>query len=277
MGKGTLIGLIIGFGALLLGFTLDKGSISSLLLLSPAVIVFGGTIGAVCISFSIKDVAAIPKLIKTAMSDPPVRLKETLEEIVSLAVTVKRQGLLSLEKIINEDGFADKHDPLLTRGLTLLMDGLDKELYKDVLESELYFFDQVKKREIAVFEAAGGFSPTMGIIGTVMGLIQVLSNMSSAEELARSIATAFIATLYGVCFANLLYIPIANKLKLRLKTMRIEKEMIIEGILSINDCENPSVIREKLMPFVDLQENKKKKEEETEKQKLTTVKEEIKQ
>ena len=276
MGKGTIVGLIVGFGALILGFVLDKGNVSSLVLLSPAIIVFGGTIGAVTISFSIKDVAAMPKLIKTAMSDPPVRLDETLEEIISLAVTVKRQGLLSLEKIITEEEFVKNHDPLLTRGLLLLMDGLDKELYKDVLESELYFFDQVKKREISVFEAAGGFSPTMGIIGTVMGLIHVLSNMSSAEELARSIATAFIATLYGVCFANLLYLPIANKLKLRLKAMRIEKEMIIEGILSINDCENPSVIREKLMPFVELKENKKEKGESKRQVTTATVKEETK-
>jgi len=276
MGKGTIVGLIVGFGALILGFVLDKGNVSSLVLLSPAIIVFGGTIGAVTISFSIKDVAAMPKLIKTAMSDPPVRLEETLEEIISLAVTVKRQGLLSLEKIITEEEFVKNHDPLLTRGLLLLMDGLDKELYKDVLESELYFFDQVKKREISVFEAAGGFSPTMGIIGTVMGLIHVLSNMSSAEELARSIATAFIATLYGVCFANLLYLPIANKLKLRLKAMRIEKEMIIEGILSINDCENPSVIREKLTPFVELKENKKEKGESKRQVTTATVKEETK-
>jgi chemotaxis protein MotA len=275
MGKGTIIGLIVGFGALLMGFTMEKGNIGSLLLTSPIVIVLGGTIGALMISFSIKDVVAIPKLIKEAMSEPPVNLQKTLDEVVELASTVKKQGLLSLEKVIKDPEFQKTHDPLLARGLSLLIDGLDKNLFKDVLESELYFFDQKKKGEIAVFEAAGGFSPTMGIIGTVLGLIQVLSNMGSPEELAAAIAVAFIATLYGVCFANLIYLPIANKLKLRLKIMSVEKQMIIEGILSINDCESPIVIKEKLRPFVELQGTKpSKKPEAPDATTYNTVKEE---
>lgn len=274
MGKGTIIGIFVGFGALLLGFTMEKGNIGSLLLTSPIIIVFGGTIGALLISFAVKDVASMPKLIKAAMSEPPVNLQKTLDEIVDLASTVKKQGLLSLEKVIKDKAFEDSHDPLLTRGLSLLIDGLDKDLFKDVLESELYFFDQQRKREISVFEAAGGFSPTMGIIGTVLGLIQVLSNMGSPEELAASIAVAFIATLYGVCFANLLYLPIANKLKLRLKIMSVEKQMIIEGILSINDCESPIIIKEKLRPFVELQGTKPGKKAEEPKATYNTVKEE---
>lgn len=259
MGKSTLIGLIIGFGALIIGFSLDGGNIGALALLSPAVIVFGGTIGAITVSFSLKDVASIPKLIKEAMTEPPINLQATLDKVVELATTVKRQGLLSLEEVIHKQEFIDNNDPLMTRGLSLLIDGLDKDLFKDVLQNELYFFDQKKKRDISIFEQAGGFSPTLGIIGTVLGLIQVLGDISSPEELAASIAIAFVATLYGVCFANLVYIPVANKLKLRLKAMKLEKEMIIEGILSINDCESPIVIKEKLRPFLEMQEPSGKK------------------
>lgn len=276
MGKGTIIGMILGFGSILVGFMIEKGNIASLVVVSSLVIVFGGTMGALTMSFSIKDVASMPKLIKDAMSEPPVDLRKTLDEIVELASTVKKQGLLSLEKVIKDPEFQKTHDPLLGRGLSLLIDGLDKNLFKDVLETELYFFDQLKKREISVFEAASGFSPTLGIIGTVMGLIQVLSNMGSPEELAASIAVAFIATLYGICFANLIYLPIANKLKLRLKIMSVEKQMIIEGILSINDCESPIVIKEKLRPFVELQGTKpgKKAEAKAEEPTYNTVKEE---
>ena len=263
MGKGTIIGLIVGFGAILLGFTLEKGNISALLLLSPAVIVFGGTIGAVMVSFSLKDVISMPRVIASAMKNKSVRLKETMDEILGFASTVKREGLLSLEKVTTEPGFRDAHDPLMSRGLSLLMDGLDNDLLKDIMENDLYLMEELKKREISVFEAAGGFSPTMGIIGTVMGLIQVLGNMESAEELAASIAVAFVATLYGVCFANLLYIPIANKLKLMLKMRRYEKEMIIEGVLSINNVESPIIIREKLEPYLQMLETKKNTNKET--------------
>lgn len=259
MGKATIIGIILGFGAVILGFIMEKGNVMSLLLPSPAVIVFGGTIGAVMVSFSVKDVTSMIKLIKEATKDPKQSLPETLELIVGFATMVKREGILSMEKVLEEEGFKTKHDTLMVRGLTLLMDGLDKQVLKEVLDSELYVFEQVKKREIAVFEAAGGFSPTLGIIGTVMGLVQVLSNMSSPEELAKSVAVAFIATLYGVMFANLLFLPIANKLKLRLKSQQMEKEMIIDGILAINDFESPMVIKERLMPYIAFQEKPKGK------------------
>ncbi len=263
MGKGTIFGLILGFGAIIFGFVLEKGNVGALLLLSPAVIVFGGTLGAVMVSFSVKDVVSMPKVIGSATKNTHIKLKETMDEILGYATIVKRDGLLSLEKVTTEEGFRESHDQLMSRGLMLLMDGLDNELLKDVLENDLYLFEEVKKREIAVFEAAGGFSPTMGIIGTVMGLIQVLGNMESAEELAASIAVAFVATLYGVCFANLLYLPIANKLKLMLKMLRLEKEMIIEGVLSINNVESPIVIREKLEPYLQMLEKKKETNKET--------------
>jgi chemotaxis protein MotA len=264
VGKSTFIGLVFGFGMLIVGYMMDKGNVGSLLLLSPAVIVIGGTVGALIISFSIKDVAKLPKLIKEAGTDPQLSLNDTMETILDLATKVKREGILSLEKVVHEEEFKKKNDPLLVRGSVLLMDGLDKQVLKEILDSEIYIYEQLKKREIGLFEQAGGFSPTLGIIGTVMGLIQVLGNMDSPEELAASIATAFTATLYGVCLANLVYLPIANKLKLRLKLLLMGKELINDGLLAINDFESPMSIRERLAPYVMLDEKppKNKKPEE---------------
>ena len=257
MGKGTIIGIIAGFGALFLGFTLEHGNIMSLFLLSPAVIVIGGTMGALMISYSVNDVTKIPKLIKAAASTPKQSLQETLTQIYDLSVRVKKEGLLILDQVVREEEFIKKNDPLLVKGLTMLMDGMDKSTFRDILENDVYIDSQLRKREIAMFEAAGGFSPTLGIIGTVLGLIQVLANMSTPEELAKSIAVAFVATLYGVCLANLLYLPIAAKLKLRLNLEKIEKDMIIDGLLAMNDFENPTAIRERLTPYLRLQQNSK--------------------
>ncbi len=253
MGKGTIIGIIVGFGALILGFVLEHGDVMSLFLLSPAIIVLGGTAGALMVSYSVSDVAKIPKLIKTAASTPKQTLQETLSTIHELSVRIKKEGLLVLDQVVREEEFAKKNDPLLVKGLTMLMDGMDKNVFRDILENDVYIDDQIKKREIALFESAGGYSPTLGIIGTVLGLIQVLANMSTPEELAKSIAVAFVATLYGVCFANLLYLPIASKLSLRLKMEKIEKDMIIDGLLAMNDFENPTAIKERLTPYLRLQ------------------------
>ena len=253
MGKGTIIGLIVGFGALIAGFTLEHGDVMSLFLLSPAIIVLGGTAGALMVSYSVSDVVKIPKLIKTAASTPKQSLQDTINQIYDLSVRVKKEGLLILDQIVRDEEFIKNNDPLLLRGLTMLMDGMDKAAFRDILENDVYISEQLKKREIALFEAAGGYSPTLGIIGTVLGLIQVLANMSTPEELAKSIAVAFVATLYGVCFANLVYLPIAAKLSLRLKMERIETDMVIEGLLAMNDFENPTAIKDRLLPYLRLQ------------------------
>jgi chemotaxis protein MotA len=260
MGRGTIIGLIVGFGMLILGFILEGGNIMALFLLSPAMIVFGGTLGAVMVSFSLSDVAKIPKSLRDACSTPKMTLMDSLNSILDIAAHVRKDGILSVEKIVSDTEASKDFDPLLKQGANLLLLGLDRPALREILDSELYVFEQVKNREISLFEAAGGYSPTMGILGTVMGLIQVLSNMSEADELARHIAVAFIATLYGVAFANLIYLPVANKLKLRLSALRIEKELIIDGLLAINELESPTVIREKLMPYLGIREKAGKKE-----------------
>lgn len=272
MGITTILGIIVGFGSLIVAFMMDGGSLSSLALPSPFLIVIGGTLGALMVSFSLKDVTKIPKLLMAACKSPKKSLNTSLELLVNLATSVRREGILCLERLMGDGTIDKKQDPLLQRGIMLLLDGLDKQALKGVLDSEVYIFEQVRKREISIFEQAGGFSPTMGIIGTVLGLIHVLGNMSSPEELAKSIAVAFIATLYGVGFANLIWLPIANKLKLQMKIASIEKELIIEGVLSIHEGENPMIIRERLKPYVAFE--MKTVKEAKEKNKVTTAKEE---
>lgn len=259
MGIATIIGLVLGFGALVGGFVMEHGHIMSLFLASPAVIVLGGTFGALFISFSLSDILKVPKLLGKAFSNPRMDLQGTMDTIIDIAVQVKKSGMLILDQMVREPTFIAKNDPLLIKGLTLLMDKLDKEELREILENDLRVDEQIAKNEASVFEAAGGFSPTLGIIGTVLGLINVLANMGTPEELAKSIAVAFVATLYGVVFANLVYLPIANKLKLRVKLERVAKEMIIDGVMAINDFESPIAIKERLNSYLKFSGGKKEK------------------
>lgn len=250
MDISTILGVIIGFGMIITGFLLEKGILSSLFLISPAVIVFGGTIGAVMLSFTMKDISRVPKIFLSICKLPKNNINALIDYLVMLSETSKREGLLSLEKVLEADQLKNKVDPFLKRGTLMVIDGTDLQGIQDLLETEIYLYEQKTKIDISIFEAAGGYSPTMGIIGTVLGLIQVLSNMSTPEELAKSIAVAFIATLYGVAFANLLYLPIGNKLKVKLKYYKLEKGMIIDGICSIRNGENPKLVRERLSTYM---------------------------
>jgi chemotaxis protein MotA len=253
MDLATILGIIIGFGGLLTGFGIERGNFASLLGISPMFIVFGGTLGATMTGFTLKDFFAIPRFLQEAMTLPKggeSELRALIEVIVALAEKARREGILSLEMDITGQLSDKKYDPILKKGVRLMVDGTEPELIKDMMENEIYVFEYQKKRAIQIFEAAGGFSPTMGIIGTVMGLIQVLGNVSSPEELTKSVAMAFIATLYGVSFANLVYLPIANKLKLKMAQEKLEKELLMEAILSIQAGENPRILREKLEVFL---------------------------
>jgi len=250
MDLSTLLGFIIGFAGLIVGFALEEGNLASLILLSPAVIVIGGTIGAVMVSHKMSDIQKIPRLFKEAFIVQKVKTEDTIDMIVKLAGIARKEGLLSLEETLTEGELATKVDPMMKKGIMLAVDGNSSEVILDIMQTEVYLMESDRKGEIAIFEAAGGFSPTMGIIGTVMGLVTVLGNLADPEELARSIAAAFIATLYGVVLANLVYLPIASKLKFKLKDEKLEKQLIIEGVVSLNAGESPLIIKEKLQCFL---------------------------
>ena len=245
MDLSTIIGITLGFGALIAGYMIEGGSVGSLGGFSAAIIVFGGTSGAVLTSFPLSDLKNFPKWLKIAFTSQSFGSLEAYETLVRFAEKARREGLLSLEQELET-----VTDRFTRQGMQLVIDGTDPEITREILESNIAVLEKRHKVGVAVFESAGGFGPTMGIIGTVMGLVMVLGNLSNPEELSKSIAAAFIATLYGVASANLLWLPIATKLKMKDKSEVSAMEMVLDGILSIQAGENPSILKEKLKTHV---------------------------
>ncbi|MGE5396017.1 MAG: flagellar motor protein [Chitinophagales bacterium] len=241
----TLLGLLIAFAGLIGGFVLEDGTVGQLVQKTAAMIVLGGTIGATVISFSLEELKTVPRFLKKIFTDKKVDLAETVDKLVETADKARREGLLSLESQL-----AEIDNDFLQRGLQLVIDGTDPELTRNMLEMEIGAYETREKVGMEIFSAAGGYGPTMGIIGTVMGLVQVLSNMSEPEKLAGAIAVAFIATLYGISTANLLWLPFSSKIKVKCARDVNHMELVLEGILSIQAGENPRVIKEKLMTFL---------------------------
>jgi chemotaxis protein MotA len=247
MNISVLFGLLLAFGGLIVGFVMEKGVIGSLFLASPFIIVFGGTMGAVITSFGLSDcLSALKAFAASFLGKSKPNPEALIKKMTSIAERCRAEGLLVLQNMINDKDIKDDQYLLLKEGMLLLMDMKDIGTVQSVLESDLNAYTAKCQVNIEVFSGAGGFSPTLGIIGTVMGLVQVLSNMQDAEQLTASIAVAFIATLYGVVFANLIYLPIANMLKSDLKRQKLYKQLIIDGIMLIASGENPRDLQNKL-------------------------------
>lgn len=255
MGWSTLVGLLLAFAALLISNLMEKGNPLALLNGPGAVIVFGGTIGSALVSFppqrTLGLVSAIGQIFKQKL--PPHQL--VIEQIVGLADKARRQGLLSLE----EEG-AQLEDPFLRQGLQLVVDGTDPDVVRGLLEIETERTAQRHASSYGVLQAMGGYSPTMGIIGTVMGLVNVLGHMEDPSKLAGSIATAFLATFYGVGTANLVWLPLASKLKQVDEEEALLREIMTEGILAIQSGDNPRVVRTKLEAFLSPKDRNKDSE-----------------
>ncbi len=243
----TVIGLPGGIGMLLLAFIIEGGNIATLWALSAVMIVLGGTMGATMVSFKLEDILSIPKLIGECLSEKHIAVKELIEMFITFAEKARREGILSLESDIEDVGAID---PMIYKGMKLIVDGTDPEIVKHVLENDIYLYETNKKHYATMFLTAGGFSPTMGIIGTVMGLVKVLGQLSSPESLGPAIALAFTATLWGIALANLLWIPIGNKIMLNIAHARLRKELVLEAVISIQQGENPSVMRDKMEEFL---------------------------
>lgn len=250
MDISVVLGIVIAFGSLILGYTLEHGVLSSLFLISPIVIVFGGTMGAVVLSYKLSDItSAIKSLIGTFSSKAIGSPTRVIEKIVSMADSCRQGGILKLQELINDPELNKDEFLVLKAGMVLALDMKSDEEIQYALESNIRAYTAQKQLEISVFTSAAGFSPTLGVIGTVMGLIQVLSNMTDAEALTASIGVAFVATLYGVVFANLLYMPFASRLKGVLKRQQILREMMTEGICMIARGESSRSIENKLSVY----------------------------
>jgi len=235
MDFSLIIGIVIGVAALLTGYILEHGVIASLFLLSPFIIVCGGTAGAVVASFSLNDIAmAMKAMLKSFKHPHSASMEKMIAKISMIANRYRADGVTCLEEIGRDPELNQDEYLLLKEGLVLIQELKSPESIQYTLESDIRAYVQQKSIEVSVFESAAGFSPTMGVIGTVMGLIMVLaSGFDDPSKLAGSIATAFIATLYGVFLANIVYLPIATKLKTQLKRKHIQKEMIVDGVCMI--------------------------------------------
>ncbi|WP_132768151.1 flagellar motor protein [Tepidibacillus fermentans] len=246
MDLSTIIGLILGLAGLVGGFLLEGGHASSLLQLTAFMIVFGGTFGAVIVSYPMSQLKTVPKLLKIAFTEKKLNVHETIQQLVEYSTLARREGVLTIEQYYEKmDG-----NPFLKEGLMMVVDGVDPQLIREILEIEIANIEARHEKGIKIFESAGGYAPTMGIIGTVMGLVHVLGNLSDPDSLGPSIAVAFIATLYGVASANVFYLPIASKLKARSQMEVLIKELEVEGILSIQAGENPQMLKKKLLAFL---------------------------
>jgi chemotaxis protein MotA len=252
MNLASVIGIPVGLGCLLIAFMIEGGNPASLILPSPLIIIFGGITGALMVSFDMSDIVSIPKLIGRAMRNPPTREKDLALRFVALAEKSRRDGLLSLEE--DMQALDVNEDALLKKGLRYVIDGTDSDALHELLENDIAIYVKHRKHEADIFEAAGGFAPTMGIIGTVLGLIIVLSKLNEPDKLGESIAVAFIATLLGIASANLIFLPLANKLNLILAKERNVKEMIVAGVLAIQQGESPKLVGDKLAAYVSEEE-----------------------
>jgi chemotaxis protein MotA len=245
MKASSAIGLAIGVIGLFLGATMEGSNVFAILNPSAMLIVLGGTLGATIAGTSFDSIKNIPKLYMKAFSSAPPALNAKVAELVGYAESARRDGLLALDE---QTGSIE--DPYTRKGLQLVVDGTDPDLVADILEAEN---SAMKKRHAAArqpFEKAGGYAPTMGIIGTVFGLIHVLGNLDAPETLGPSISAAFIATLIGVASANVIYLPIAARLKQLSEEELHARGLVVEGILSIQAGDNPRVVQEKLVTFV---------------------------
>ncbi|HCC55305.1 MAG TPA: flagellar motor protein [Desulfobulbaceae bacterium] len=244
MDIATLVGLFMGFGAVIGGQILEGGHISALLQPTAAVIVFGGTLGATFVSFPLEDLRRAFYSAATAFSHQMEDPEEMIGKLVGFANIARKNGLITLEQDSQmvEDRF-------LGHGLEMVVDGMDPEEVMEVLQIEITNFEDLHKGSAEVFEAAGGFAPTIGIIGAILGLIHVMSNLSDTSRLGAGIAVAFVATIYGLVIANIICIPIGTKLKKRLKAQILQREIVIEGLLAIQRGDNPRLIEKRLRSF----------------------------
>lgn len=247
---GAIIGLVVGFGAILIAFIGEGGN--PLILVkqwTSILIIFGGTAGATILSFPMEEIKRIGKLFKVAFTSKEKDLSSLIVYFKDLAFKTRKNGLLSIEGEITAD---EKMDPFIKKGLQMIVDGVEPQAVRSIMELESEMTMERHANGAAIFDAAGGYSPTMGIIGTVLGLINVLGSLGSGStsSLGEKIATAFIATLFGIGFANLVWLPIASRLKAIDKEEATEKSLITEAVLYIQEGVNPNTIAEKLKGFL---------------------------
>ena len=245
MDKASIGGLLIGLTGIIGGLLLEGGRLSQILQPTAAMIVFGGTAGAVLLQFPLPVVANALRSLARVFLDPHQDLESGIGLLVRFANRARREGIVHLDSELEQVA-----DPFLKKSLMLAVDGTEPQELRSIMEFELDNQSERAEQLYGVFESAGGFSPTVGIIGAVLGLIQVMQHLDKIDEVGRGIAVAFVATIYGVAAANLLFLPAAGKLRIRLREQQIQSEMMLEGVISILEGMNPRMLETKLRSFL---------------------------
>lgn len=245
MDKATVIGILVALGGIFAGLLLEGGRLSQILQPTAAMIVFGGTLGAILIQFPLAVAAHALRRLTHIFATPKSDPRQTVTDLVQYAQRARREGIVSLDRELS--GITD---PFLKKALMLAIDGTEPQELRKVMELELDNRTEREDKAPQVFESAGGFSPTIGIIGAVLGLIQVMQHLDKIDEVGRGIAVAFVATIYGVGAANLFFLPAAGKLRIRIREEQIVHEMTLEGVISILEGMNPRMLETKLMSFL---------------------------
>lgn len=242
----SIVGILIGIVAIIGGNAMEGGHLSGLANGPAAVIVLGGTLGAAMLQTPMATFKHSFVVLRWIFFPPTMDMQNKISRVIGWSLTARKEGLLGLEAITE-----DEPDSFSRKGLQLLVDGGEPESIRNIMEVELVTQEDKDLHAARVFEAMGGYSPTIGIIGAVMGLIHVMGNLADPSKLGAGIATAFVATIYGVGVANMLFLPIAAKLKSTIKAQSTQREMIIEGLIAIADGENPRTIEMKLEGYLD--------------------------
>lgn len=245
MDKISIIGVILGVAAILLGQVLEGGNLHSLLQLTAFMIVVGGTTGAVMIQSQPAHFIAGVRMVVWVFAPPHMDFRKVMSTLLNWGSQARRNGLLALEAYMNSE-----KDPFVKRGLTMVVDGAEPEVVRRAMELDIESYEEHARAAARIWEAAGGYSPTFGILGAVLGLIHVMENLSDPSKLGAGIAVAFVATIYGVGIANLFFLPIANKLKHYIALEVRRREMLAEGLYSIANGENPRLLENKLAGYL---------------------------
>jgi chemotaxis protein MotA len=239
--KSTIAGIFLAVGGIVAGLLLEGGKIAQILQPTAAMIVLGGTLGAVMVQFPLATVVQAFKKLAHVFLDRAQDPKALIEQLVHFAIRARKDGVVALDGELSDIG-----DPFLRKALMLAVDGIEPEELRKMMELDLDTEAERSEKVAQVFESAGGFAPTIGIIGAVLGLIQVMQHLSNIDEVGKGIAVAFVATIYGVGSANLLFLPSAGKLKIKAREEQVVQEMTLEGVISILEGVNPRILETKL-------------------------------
>ncbi len=245
MDKLSIAGLLIGLSSVIVGQVLEGGEVTALLQGAAFFIVFGGTLGAVMLQSTFKVFVTGLKMLRWVFITPPLPMQELVYQITAWGGVARKEGMLALEKYADEVS-----DPFMQKGLQLLIDGNSAEKIREVLNLDIHSYEQLRYQSARVWESAGGYAPTIGILAAVLGLIAVMQNLSDPSKLGAGIAVAFIATIYGVGLANLIFLPISTKLKVLISQQVVMREMLVDGLVAIANGENLRFIENKLQGYI---------------------------